>query len=76
MPETPSARADDQVPADFGTWGWTLFTTADESAVDLWRDGLPRLTIPLTDDQAELLLGHPRKTLAQILGDAKETPDA
>jgi len=76
MPDTPGTTAADHPGADFGTWGWTLMTTAHECAVELWRDGQPRLTIPLTDDQAELLLGHPRKTLGQILGGTKDESDA
>jgi hypothetical protein len=40
-------------------WSWTLCTNAHESAVELWRDGEHRVTIPLTADQVELLMGKP-----------------
>ena len=46
-------------------WTWTLATTAHESAVELWRDDDHRLTLPLTADQVELLLGRPH-TLASV----------
>lgn len=49
-------------------WAWTLFVTAQESAVELWRDGELRVTVPLTAGQAELLTGRP-VTLAGELRD-------
>jgi hypothetical protein len=71
----PSATSPDELPPElppdsgsvkFELWRWTLATTAHECAVELWRDGDHRLTIPLTADQTELLLGHPH-TLASAL---------
>lgn len=56
----------DDGPVKFERWTWTLFTTADESAVELWRDDDHRITVPLTNVQAELLLGHPH-TLASAM---------
>jgi hypothetical protein len=53
-------------PDSVQAWTWTLFTNANESAAELWVDAEIRLTIPLTADQVELLLGHPH-TLASAL---------
>jgi hypothetical protein len=39
-------------------WAWTLFVGVNETAVELWRDGELRITVPLTGDQAELLMGR------------------
>lgn len=61
--EMPPSAAE---PVKFEKWTWTLMTTAHESAVELWRDGVHHLTVPLTADQTELLLGHPH-TLASAL---------
>lgn len=72
QPEPP-ATGHDWVPSDppppgvkVEKWSWALITTAHESAVELWRDDDLRVTIPLTADQTELLLGHPH-TLASAL---------
>lgn len=54
-------------PPNFGTWGWSLLTNDHECAVELWRDGELRLTLLLTDDQAELLLDRPRRSLGELL---------
>jgi len=40
-------------------WRWTLVLTDHEAAVELWRNDDHRITIPLTADQSELLMGHP-----------------
>lgn len=52
----------------FERWDWTLLATAHESAVQLYRDGQAKLTIPLTPDQVELLMDGP-VTLFGILGE-------
>lgn len=64
--DLPLEPPPDSGPVKFEKWTWTLATTAHESAVELWRDDDHRLTIPLTPDQAELLLGHPH-TLASAM---------
>lgn len=73
MSDHPETAAREWRPSDpkpegvkFEKWTWTLATTAHESAVELWRDDDHRLTLPLTADQAELLMGHPH-TLASAL---------
>ena len=68
-----SALHPDEVREDGGVvkfeeWSWGLMTTAHESAVMLRRDGEDRLTIPLTADQTELLLGHPHTLASAIEG--------
>lgn len=60
QPDTP--------PAHVESWKWTLMTTTHESAVELWRDGEHKLTVPLTPDQVETLMDHP-VTLFGVLGD-------
>jgi hypothetical protein len=42
-------------------------TTDHESAVELWRDGQHKLTVPLTADQLETLMDGP-VTLHGVLG--------
>jgi hypothetical protein len=49
-------------------WTWTLFTGVRESAVEIWRDGELKLTIPITPDQVQLLMGKP-VTLVSALRD-------
>lgn len=48
-------------------WRWTLALTEHEAAVELWRDGDHRITIPLTADQAELLMGKPM-SMSEVIG--------
>jgi hypothetical protein len=50
-------------------WTWTLFVGAKETAVELWRDGELRITVPLTNDQAELLMGHPVSLVGALRDD-------
>jgi hypothetical protein len=64
LPPEPPASG----PVKFELWRWTLATTAHECAVELWRDDDHRLTIPLTADQAELLLGHPHSLASALDG--------
>jgi len=64
--QPPGSPPQDAGPVKFEQWRWTLFTNARESAVELWRDDEHRLTLPLTADQVEVLLGHPH-TLARAL---------
>jgi hypothetical protein len=64
--ELPPEPPPDSTPVKFELWRWTLVTTVHECAVELWRDGDHRLTLPLTAGQAELLLGYPH-TLASAL---------
>lgn len=74
MSDQPEPASRPWVPSDVDEndgvkrekWTWTLTTTAHESAVELWRDDDHRITLPLTADQVELLLGHPH-TLASAL---------
>jgi hypothetical protein len=56
MTETAPPSGD---PEPVQGWSWTLFVTGSECAVELWRDGEHRITVPLTADQAELLMGRP-----------------
>jgi hypothetical protein len=51
----PAAHEPEEKPDG---WAWTLFTGMRESAVEVWRDGELKLTLPLTADQAELLMGR------------------
>jgi hypothetical protein len=72
MTITPAGQPD-QPPPSAGEekhegWAWTLFTGVAESAVELWRDGELRLTVPLTAGQVELLMGKP-VTLVSALRD-------
>lgn len=55
MSETPEPGAPEEKPEG---WAWTLFTGVQESAVEVWRDGELKLTLPITADQAELLMGR------------------
>jgi hypothetical protein len=72
--EQPESGGRPWVPSDIDEndgvkrekWTWALATTAHESAVELWRDDDHRVTIPLTAEQTELLLGHPH-TLASVM---------
>jgi hypothetical protein len=66
MSEQPIDPPADSGPVKFEKWTWTLFTNVRESAVELWRDDDHRLTLPLTADQVEQLLGHPH-TLASAM---------
>lgn len=56
MPDVPPAGGSEEKPEG---WTWTLFTGVHESAVEVWRDGELKLTLPITSDQAELLMGRP-----------------
>jgi hypothetical protein len=53
---------------DAELWRWTLALTAHEAAVELWRDDDHRITIPLTADRAELLMGRP-VSMSEVLKD-------
>ena len=64
--ETPPPAIPAGEPEPVQAWTWTLFTNANESAAELWVDDEIRLTIPLTADQVELLVGHPH-TLASAM---------
>lgn len=55
----------DPVPVE--AWTWTLLCTEHESAAELWRDGEHKLTVPLTPDQMELLMGRPKITPFNVL---------
>lgn len=69
----PSSTGDEEKPEG---WAWTLFVGEKETAVELWRDGELRITVPISDDQAELLMGHPVSLVGALrddglLGDAR-----
>lgn len=65
-PEFPPPGEPEEKPEG---WTWTLFTNASESAVELWRDGDLRLTLPLTADQAEVLMGRPVSLVGELKRD-------
>lgn len=71
MTDQPAPAADEPSPEPDTaptTWTWTLMVTGVECAVELWRDGMHRLTLPLDDLQAEILMGKPI-TLASAIAD-------
>jgi hypothetical protein len=49
-------------------WRWSLMRTQHEAAVELWRDDDLRIVVPLTADQAELLMGKP-VSMSEVLKD-------
>jgi len=53
-------------------WTWTLLSTEHENAVELWRDDEQKITIPLTPDQMELLMGTPKITPFSVLTDDQD----
>lgn len=69
-PPPPSAGRKYEVSDDPGAeqWRWSLMLTQHEAAVELWRDDDHRITILLTADQAELLMGEPM-SMAEVLKD-------
>jgi hypothetical protein len=66
MSEMPPESGTEEKPEG---WAWTLFVGASETAVELWRDGELRITVPLTDDQAEVLMGHPVSLVGALIDD-------
>jgi len=74
-PDTPPPGAGEE---KFEGWTWTLFV-GKETAIELWRDGELRITVPVSDDQAELLMGHPVSLTGALRDDGllgPETPGA
>ena len=49
------------------SWTWTLMVTEQKCAVELHRDDVHKLTIPLTADQVEVLMDKPI-SLPGVLG--------
>lgn len=62
-PAAPPPGDPEEAPAG---WAWTLFTGTRETAVEVWRDGELKLTLPITDDQAELLMGRPVTPVGEL----------
>ena len=62
---TPESGAEEKPEG----WAWTLFVGVNETAVELWRDGELRITLPITDDQAEVLMGKPVSLVGALIDD-------
>jgi hypothetical protein len=69
-PQSPPGRRKYEASDEPGAekWRWSLMLTQHEAAVELWRDDDLRIIVPLTADQAELLMGKP-VSMSEVLKD-------
>lgn len=55
-------------------WTWSLMVSQGGNAVELYRDGVHRLTVPLDDLQTEILMGKPVTLASAIAADPQMGP--